>query len=159
MARVRYDIVSDTHGYLSKELLKALRGADVIVHAGDICSSSDYRTLNKIAPVRLCIGNNDWAYDYGPPVKARISFFSSGLRWQVCHYRERLDLLTCDIAICGHTHRAFAERDARTGTLVMNPGSPTYPRGTGPTFGRIICDNGQVVEKHIIYLDTDEEWD
>lgn len=156
MTRVRYDIVSDTHGYLSAELLKNLQGADMIVHAGDICLSSDLRTLNRIAPVRLCLGNNDWAYDFGPSVKAKTSFFSSGLRWQVCHYRERLDLLVCDIAICGHTHRPFAERDPRTGVLVMNPGSPTFPRGGGPTFGRIICDNGQVVEKHIIHLKEDE---
>lgn len=157
MTRVRYDIVSDTHGYLSAELLKSLQGADMIVHAGDICSSSDLRTLNRIAPVQLCLGNNDWAYDFGPSVKTKTTFFSSGLRWQVCHYRERLDLLVCDIAICGHTHRPFAERDPRTGVLVMNPGSPTYPRGGGPTFGRIICDNGQVVERHIIHLKEDDE--
>ena len=73
----RYDIISDTHGYLSPELLEQLQGADVIVHAGDICSPSDYRTLSDIARVQMCLGNNDWAYDYGPMVKDRKIFVAA----------------------------------------------------------------------------------
>ena len=150
---MRFDIVSDTHGYLSDELLEELRGADYIVHAGDICSDANYRTLQRIAPVYACLGNNDWGSDYGPEVKRVTKFFAAGLRWQVCHYEERLDLLTCDVAICGHTHRPFFERDARTRTLVMNPGSPTFPRTPkGPTIGRIIADKGYISEVRIIQL-------
>lgn len=149
---MRFDIVSDTHGYLSDELLDALRGADVIVHAGDICSESDYRTLNEIAPVHACRGNNDWGYDYDSFVTPRVRFFAGGLRWQLCHYRERLELDTCDIAICGHTHRPLVERDGRTGKLVMNPGSPTYPRAGGPSIGRIVAEAGKVESAEIVEL-------
>lgn len=150
---MRFDIVSDTHGYLAPELLKALEGADYIVHAGDICSDSDYYRLMRIAPVHACLGNNDWGSDYGPQVKRVTSFFAGGLRWQVCHYHERLDLQVCDVAICGHTHRPFFERDPRTRTLVMNPGSPTFPRTSkGPTIGRIVAENGHVREVRIIEL-------
>ncbi len=152
MATLRYDIISDTHGYLSPELLEELRGADVIVHAGDICSPSDYRTLCGIAQVQMCLGNNDWAYDYGPMVKQRKVFYSSGLRWQINHYRERLNLSMSDIAICGHTHRPFVERDEWTGTLVMNPGSPTYPRRSKASMGRIVCADGEVLSARIITL-------
>lgn len=149
---MRFDIVSDTHAYLSPQLIAALQGADVIVHAGDICSSSDYRTLGRIARLQLCLGNNDWAYDYGPEVKPIKRFYASGLAWQVCHYRERLRLDSCAVAICGHTHRPLIERDPQTNTLVMNPGSPTYPRGGAPSMGRIICEEGRVVEARIIEL-------
>lgn len=150
---MRFDIVSDTHGHLSEKLLRAVRGADYIVHAGDMCSASDYRTLSNIAPVLMCLGNNDWSVDYGPGVSRVTKFFSAGLRWQVCHYVERLDLETCDIAICGHTHRPFIERDERTHTLIMNPGSPTFPRTKdGPTIGRIIADKGTVSDARIIRL-------
>ena len=31
----RIDIISDTHGYLSPALLDELKGADLIIHAGD----------------------------------------------------------------------------------------------------------------------------
>lgn len=154
MSTTRYDIISDTHGFLSPELIEQLRGADVIVHAGDICSPSDFQHLEMIAPVQACLGNNDWSNDYGPTVKARKIFFGSGLRWQIVHFRERLNLLKCDIAICGHTHTPFVMRDEWTGTLVMNPGSPTYPRRSKPSMGRIICDEdtGEVLSAEIITL-------
>ena len=155
MGTTRYDIISDTHGFLSPELLEALRGADMIVHAGDICSPSDYLTLQGIAPVQLCLGNNDYSSDYGPSVRPRKIFYGSGLKWQLCHYRQHLNLTMSDIAICGHTHTPFVERDEWTGTLVMNPGSPTYPRRSKASMGRIICDDeaGKVVSAEIICLE------
>ena len=153
MAAQRFDIISDTHGFLSPELLSELAGADVIVHAGDICSASDFRTLSDIAPVRMALGNNDWAYDYGPMVKGRIVFLGGGLRWQASHYRWRLNLTMCDVAIFGHTHTPVLERDEWTGALVMNPGSPTYPRRSKPSMGRILVEDGQVVDAQIITLE------
>ena len=62
---MRFDIVSDTHGYLSDELLSELQGADVIVHAGDMCSESDFHTLNDIAMTYMCKGNHDCAHTIG----------------------------------------------------------------------------------------------
>ena len=157
MAIHRIDVVSDTHGYLSEELMAALPGSELIVHAGDLCSRGDYATLRAIAPVRLCLGNNDQYYDYGPDVKKLVRFSKWGLRFQVCHYRERLDLTTCDVAICGHTHLPFVERDERTGTLVMNPGSTTFPRtAQGPTIGRIMVDDaGEVASAVIVELEPE----
>ena len=35
---MRIDIISDTHGNLSDELMAQLKGADAIVHAGDMLS-------------------------------------------------------------------------------------------------------------------------
>ena len=152
MAVMRFDIVSDTHGFLSAELLRALEGADVIVHAGDCCSGTDYRRLEKIAQVYMCRGNNDFAYDYGPGVGRMTSFFRAGLRWQVCHYYDRLDPKVADICICGHTHKPLVER-TKWGTLIMNPGSPTYPRTVmGATIGRIFCDDGDILTYDIVKL-------
>ena len=148
----RYDIISDTHGYLSPALLAELAGADVIVHAGDICSPRDYQTLCDIARVHMCLGNNDWSYDYGPTVKDRKIFVGSGLKWQVTHYRKRLNLAMSDIAIFGHTHTPVIERDEWTGALVMNPGSPSSPRRSRPSMGRIIVENGEILEAKIITL-------
>ena len=152
-------VISDTHGYLSEGLLDALDGADLIVHAGDICSESDYRTLQGIAPVKLCLGNNDWGYDYGPGVKRHIHFLYEGALWQVCHYEEKLDLMWGNIAICGHTHKPFFEHTKR-GILLMNPGSPTYPRTSkGPSIGWIEIEKGKVLDARIEYLAKDEDAD
>lgn len=148
-------VVSDTHGYLDPSLIDALDGVDAIVHAGDICSRSDYERLCRIAPVRACLGNNDYSYAYGPEVPQLNHFRMAGLRWQVCHYRERLEPRAADVAICGHTHRPFAET-APSGCLVMNPGSPTFPRTTlGPTCGRIAIAGGVVQSAEIIQLEPD----
>ncbi len=66
----RIDIISDTHGYLSPALLDELKGADLIIHAGDLTSEMDYEHLRTIAPVRAVLGNNDYYRDYGPDVTA-----------------------------------------------------------------------------------------
>ncbi len=161
MAATRFDIVSDTHGHVSDELLVALRGADMIMHAGDCCSYADYQTLCNFAPVAMCLGNNDWGMDYGPQVERVTRVFKEGLRWQLCHYEERLDLMTCDIAICGHSHRPFVRWESSPGgagrVLVVNPGSPTFPRtADGPTIARIMAEKGQVLSAEIIRLQRKE---
>ncbi len=148
---MRFDIVSDTHGRLSPELMSALKGADMIMHAGDCCSYEDYRDLCDIAPVAMCLGNNDWGMDYGPDVQRVTRVFRCGLRWQLCHYEERLDTATCDVAICGHSHRPFIHWEKSPGgtsdLLIMNPGSPTFPRsGNGPTIGRVLVREGGKIE-------------
>lgn len=162
---MRFDIVSDTHGRLSDELLEALQGADAIMHAGDCCSYGDYQTLCDIAPLSMCLGNNDWGMDYGPDVKRTTRVFRAGLRWQLCHYEERLDLATCDVAICGHSHRPFVRWEPRPGgfarVLVINPGSPTFPRtAEGPTIARVMVEDGAVTSAEIVQLkDEDAEDD
>jgi len=159
---IRFDIVSDTHGRLSDELLEALKGADYIMHAGDCCTYEDYGELCDIAPVFMCLGNNDWGMDYGPGVERVTRVFRCGLRWQLCHYEERLDLATCDVAICGHSHRPFMRWEPSPGgssqILVMNPGSPTFPRtAKGPTIGRIIAQDGTILSAEIVELDPHEK--
>ena len=155
---MRFDIVSDTHGHLSEELLDELNGADMIMHAGDCCSYEDYQTLCDIAPLAMCLGNNDWGMDYGPDVDRVTRVFRCGLRWQLCHYEERLDLATCDVAICGHSHRPSVDWERSPGglgkVLVMNPGSPTFPRtAQGPTIGRIMVEpNGVIQSAEIVEL-------
>lgn len=150
---MRVDIMSDTHGHLSDSLLAEIAGADALVHAGDMCSLQDYDVLSHIAPLYMAKGNNDFCYDYGPSVKNLMHFFLSGLRWQVCHFRERLDLVTADIAVCGHTHVPFITHDEKTNTLVLNPGSTTFPRSPeGATMARIYCSDGHIESAEIIHL-------
>lgn len=153
----RVAVISDTHGYLSEELIHALRGADLIVHAGDICSASDFRTLSGMAPLKLCLGNNDWGYDYGPGVERHIHFLYEGALWQVCHYREKLDMSWGKIAICGHTHKPICEL-SKSGHLLMNPGSPTYPRTQeGPTMGWVEIEDGKILDAHIQRLEPEDK--
>ncbi len=148
----RIDVISDTHGNLSKELLEELKGADLILHAGDVCNPQDIATLEKIAPVKACLGNNDYIGELGDGVGRISNFIWEGLRIQICHYEERLVLGSSDIYICGHTHRPRIF-EPHEGAILMNPGSPTYPRSImGSTMGRIYVKDGKIENASIIEL-------
>jgi len=60
----RIGLISDTHGLLRKEAVEALRGSEVIIHAGDVGKPEILEELRKIAPVVAVRGNVDtepWA--------------------------------------------------------------------------------------------------
>src|ERR1700741_3457570 len=57
-------LISDTHGLLRKEAVEALRGSELIIHAGDVGKPEILEELRKIAPVIAVRGNVDkgsWA--------------------------------------------------------------------------------------------------
>lgn len=60
----RIGVISDTHGLLRPEALTALRGVDLIIHAGDAGAPEVLDGLRALAPVRAVRGNVDrepWA--------------------------------------------------------------------------------------------------
>ena len=148
----RVDIVSDTHGYLSPELMEAIDGCDLLIHAGDITSEEDFAELQASVPqIRAVLGNNDGYYDYGKDVGKLNIFVYEGLRFSVAHYREDLPVGSSDVAVCGHTHRAKMVELGNC--LVINPGSASYPRGMrGPTIARLHVEAGKVLSAEIIDL-------
>lgn len=147
----RIDIISDTHGHLSGALLSQLEGADLIIHAGDITSETDWEHLCTIAPIKGVLGNNDYYRDYGPEVTRLARFSYAGLRFAVAHYREDLPVDEVDVAVCGHTHRARIAEEGNC--LVVNPGSPTFPRGMrGATMVRMMVAQGRICSVKIIDL-------
>ena len=151
MTAKRIDVISDTHGHLSDALLSALEGADLIIHAGDMTSEMDWAHLCTIAPVKAVLGNNDYFRDYGPEVTALNTFEYEGLTFAVAHYREELPVGHVDVGVCGHTH--VPKLVEMGGHLIINPGSPTYPRSArGATMGRLFVENGAVISAKIIDL-------
>lgn len=151
MAR-RIDIVSDTHGYLAPELLRELEGCDLLIHAGDITSESNYAELEASFPMlRAVLGNNDGYFSYGPDVPRVNEFTFEGLRFSVAHYAEDLPLASSDVAVCGHTHRPRIEWVR--GCLVINPGSASLPRGgRDASIARLMVEDGRVLSADIIEL-------
>jgi uncharacterized protein len=126
-------IISDTHGLVRLEVIEALRGAELIIHAGDIGNVDVLKTLEKVAPVVAVRGNNDhgsWAEQipFTNVVEHRFYFL------YVLHELDHLDLdpVASEMAavIYGHSHRASAEM--RRGVLYLNPGSAGPRRFTLP---------------------------
>ncbi len=57
-------VISDTHGLVRPEALKALEGADLLIHAGDIGRPEVIEALRSISSVVTVRGNIDrgvWA--------------------------------------------------------------------------------------------------
>lgn len=151
----RIDVLSDTHGVLPAAAFRACAGADLIVHAGDICGDDIIARLEMQAPVIAVLGNNDWPGAYGPDVRAVATFERLGITFKVTHIPSQLPPLDTRVAICGHTHVAqITEVGACT---VVNPGSVSRPRGGGgPTMARIILEENFVRSAAIVRLDPGE---
>ena len=58
MARHCIGVISDTHGLVRPEAIVALRGAELIIHAGDIGKPAVLDALTALAPVVAVRGNN-----------------------------------------------------------------------------------------------------
>jgi uncharacterized protein len=126
-------LISDTHGLLRPQAVDALRGADLIVHAGDVGSDAVLANLRSIAPLHAVRGNNDhgpWARDLPDTAVVEV-----GDAWlYVLHDLHGLDLdpraAGFAAVIAGHSHRPQIEE--RRGVLYVNPGSAGPRRFTLP---------------------------
>lgn len=152
---VRVGVVSDTHGLLRPEAVQALRGCDLIVHAGDVGNPGILDELAKLAPVRAVRGN----VDHGPwaqrlPLAEVVDV--EGCQLYVLHILADLDLdpeaAGFGVVIFGHSHRPLAER--RRGVLYLNPGSAGPRRFDLPvTVARLTVD-GTDAGAQIVELDV-----
>ena len=120
----RIGLISDTHGLLRKEAVEALRGSELIIHAGDVGKPEILEELRKIAPVVAVRGNVDtepWAQALPETAVAK----AGSVLIYVLHDVKTLDLNPAaagfHIVVSGHSHKpAKTECD---GVLYINPGS------------------------------------
>ena len=139
-------VISDTHGLLRREVVEALRGSDMIVHAGDVGSPDVLRGLEKLAPVIAVRGNND----HGPwaealPLTADFKLGRASI--YVIHDVKELDLdpraAGHSVVIAGHSHRPLSEE--RDGVLFFNPGSAGPRRFRLPiSVGHLVIEGSRV---------------
>src|SRR6185437_6185301 len=117
-------VISDTHGLLRPEAVEALRGSDLIIHAGDAGKLEILEALRGLAPVTAVRGNIDvepWAASL--PATAVVD--AGPARIYVLHSLDDLDIDPAaagfHIVISGHSHKP--ERTTRDGVIYLNPGS------------------------------------
>jgi putative phosphoesterase len=117
-------LISDTHGLLRPEALRALKGSDLIIHAGDVGSPEILEELGRLAPVVAVKGNVDtdaWCADLPETAVAETG---SALIY-VLHDVKALDLKPASagvaMVVSGHSHKPLSEE--REGVLYVNPGS------------------------------------
>ncbi len=143
---MRVAVLSDTHAprfwkRCPPALAEQLRTAELILHAGDVCTPAVLDELAEYAPVRVVLGNND-----GPEVAAwgavdTLEFDIEGLAVAMIHdsgprdgrlNRLRSRFPAAGLVIFGHSHIPWDQ--THDGLRILNPGSPTdkrrQPHGT-----------------------------
>lgn len=155
--------VSDTHAprrwkSCPPAVAAHLRGADLILHAGDVCIASVLDELSQYAPVHAVLGNND-----GPDVAAwgapeTLHLDLDGLQAGMIHdsgaahgrlRRMRRRFPGAGLVVFGHSHIPLEE--SGDGLRIFNPGSPTdrrrQPHGT---IGLLTVAEGRLTQARII---------
>ncbi|MBT2212331.1 MULTISPECIES: metallophosphoesterase family protein [Actinomadura] len=155
--------ISDTHAprrwkSCPPRVAEHLRGADVILHAGDVCVASVLDELAQYAPVHAVLGNNDGqdVADWGAPERLELDL--DGLAVAMVHDSGRTLGRTArmhawfpgaDLVVFGHSHTPMDETG--DGVRVFNPGSPTdrrrEPHGT---LGLLDIRDGRLVRARIV---------
>ena len=144
---MRVGVISDTHGLLRPEALRALDGCAHILHAGDVGDDSILDTLRKIAPLTAIRGNVDHGGVCGKLPATETIELAERLFYLI-HAREDLDLhpYAAGIAavIFGHSHQP--EISWTDGVLYFNPGSAGPRRFTLPvTVGILECKDDNLL--------------
>lgn len=148
-------IISDTHGLLRAEAVEALRGAEVIIHAGDIGKIEVIEALQALAPVTAVRGNCDHgncAAEF--PAVQRLCVEEVAIL--VLHDRKELKRLAPEdrarVVITGHTHKPLIEE--RDGVLYVNAGSAGRRRFNLPVTVALLKVDGARVSAEIIMLEV-----
>ncbi|HZQ63180.1 MAG TPA: metallophosphoesterase family protein [Casimicrobiaceae bacterium] len=153
--KLRVGIISDTHGLLRPEALRALAGSDHIVHAGDIGAGEILDQLRDFAPVTAVRGNNDtaaWARAIPDSAVLRVGEISI----YVLHALKALSVDSARaghrVVVSGHSHRPLVIE--REGVLYVNPGSAGPRRFSLPIAIAHLDIDGMRVHARIVQLET-----
>ena len=144
-------VISDTHGLLRPEALKALAGVDHILHAGDVGEPSILEALSAIAPVTAISGNIDVGGPCGHlPATEVVTLY--GHTFYMLHDRMALDLdpeaAGFAAVVSGHSHKPLVEW--KKGVLFMNPGSAGPRRVSLPvSLGLIRTESGSPLQPEL----------
>jgi uncharacterized protein len=146
-------IISDTHlprgrRRLPEPCVELLRGAALIVHAGDVSTAAELQALRALGPQVLAVAGNvdEPALQAALPREARLRVGASEVavvhdggpaRGRLARLRARFP--ECAAVVFGHSHVPMHERER--GFQIFNPGSPTDRRRT-PTHTMGIASGG-----------------
>ena len=139
-------VISDTHGLLRPEAIETLRGAEHIIHAGDIGAAEILEKLATIAPVTAIRGNVDTAA-WASRLPETEVLETGGISIYVLHDLAQLDLKPeaagFEVVISGHSH--VPTQETKNGVLYLNPGSAGPRRFKLPvSVARLVIREGKI---------------
>jgi uncharacterized protein len=162
MVVMRVVVLSDTHAprrwkSCPPRVAEELAGADLILHAGDVCTAAVLEELSQYGPVRAVVGNNDAPDVASWGAEPTLELDVDGLRVAMIHdsgqatgrlQRMKRAFPAAQLVVFGHSHIPLDE--VGQGLRIFNPGSPTdrrrQPHGT---LGVLRIEAGRLIEARI----------
>ncbi len=126
-------LLSDTHSYIDDQILKFVKQADEVWHAGDIGDLNVTDTIKKLKPLRAVYGNIDdkdaraeFPLDDKFSVE-NVSVWMTHIGGYPNNYNQRiqeaLQINSAKIFISGHSHISQVHFDKTVNLLHLNPGA------------------------------------
>jgi len=158
-------VLSDTHAprfwkSCPPPVARLLEHAELILHAGDVCTPDVLDELSQFAPVHAVRGNNDGldVASWGAPDTLTLEL--AGLPVAMVHDsgpspgrpgRLRRWFPEAKLVVFGHSHIPLNE--LHDGQRIFNPGSPTDKRRQPePTAGFLRIEGGELVQADIVAM-------
>lgn len=126
-------LLSDTHSFIDDQILKYVRQADEVWHAGDIGDLIVTDTIKKIKPLRAVYGNID-NHEARLEFPLHNRFKCESVDVWITHIggypgkyspaiREEITKNPPKLFICGHSHILKVQFDKKLNLLHMNSGA------------------------------------
>ena len=138
---------------LRPEAIHALRGCDVLIHAGDVGDPAVVEQLRALAPTFVVRGNIDkgaWASSLPATEVVEVD----GRHFYVLHDLSQLDVdpiaAGFAVVVYGHSHQPSAQ--SRNGVLYINPGSAGPRRFKLPVTVALVKVTGDEIRPEIVEL-------
>jgi len=145
-------VISDTHGLLQPAAVEAFKGADLIIHAGDVGKPEILKDLQAVAPVEAVRGNmdmDDWAHRLPETKLIKLGSVLIYVIHDVYKFNIKPPKEKISAVIHGHTHKASSIEDSN-GILFLNPGSATHPRFNSPATVALLHVKGKSLASQFI---------
>ena len=158
-------LLSDTHSHIDEQILKYVKKADEVWHAGDIGKIEVADTIKELKPFRAVYGNiDDKTIRSEYPLD--LKFTIDGVSVWITHiggYPNRYNFRIAEeikqnppkLFISGHSHILKVQYDQKLNLLHMNPGAVgKHGFHKVRSMLRFEIDNSEIKNLEVIELET-----
>jgi putative phosphoesterase len=154
-------LLSDTHSYIDDKIIKYVKQADEVWHAGDIGDLAVTDAIKKLKPLRAVYGNID-NHEARLEFPEHNRFMCENVDVWITHiggYPKRYDVRIREaikknpprLFICGHSHILKVMPDKKLNLLHMNPGAiGIYGFHNVRTMLRFVINKSEIKDLEVI---------
>ncbi len=150
-------VISDTHGLVRPQALDALKGSDLIIHAGDVGKSRVLEDLQALAPVVAVRGNIDGgelARVLPETQMVQVGRVCIFVLHDISHLSSSPSYTLANAVIFGHSHKPLIKEE--NGILFVNPGSAGPRRFRLPVSVALLHIHDENLQAELIELPLGE---